>query len=74
VFFRIFMVIPHLIALVVLGIAAAVCYLIGFFAVLITGGWPEGLRAFIVNVIRWALRLETYMWLLTDEYPPFQLS
>jgi len=74
VFFRILMVIPHLIVLLLLGIGAAVCYIIGFFAVLIMGSWPEGLRAFIVNVIRWSLRLQAYMYLLTDEYPPFQLA
>jgi hypothetical protein len=74
VFFRIIMVIPYLIVLVLLGIAGFVCYLIGFFAVLIMGAWPEGLRAFVVNVMRWGLRLQAYMYLLTDEYPPFQLS
>jgi hypothetical protein len=74
VFFRIFLVIPHVIVLAILVLAAAVCYLIGFFAVLITGGWPEGLRGFIVQVLRWGVRVEAYLWLLTDEYPPFQLS
>jgi len=74
VFLRIFMVIPHLIVLTILGIGAAVCYLIAFFAVLITGAWPEGLRSYIVNVLRWSVRLTAYMWLLTDEYPPFELG
>jgi hypothetical protein len=74
VFFRLIMVIPHLVVLLFLGLGAAVCFIIGFFAVLITGGWPDGLRAFIVNVLRWSLRLQAYMYLLTDEYPPFELS
>ena len=74
VFFRLLLVIPHLIVLVLLGLAAVVCYVIGFFAVLITGAWPDGLRAFIVNVIRWSLRMQAYMHLLTDEYPPFALG
>ena len=72
--FRLILVIPHLIVLALLGIAAAVVGLIGFFAVLFTAHWPEGLRDFVLNVYRWYLRVETYFLLLTDEYPPFQLS
>jgi hypothetical protein len=74
VFFRIILVIPHIIVLALLGIAAFVCVIIGFFAVLITGAWPEGLRRFVVNTLRWSLRMQAYFYLLTDEYPPFQLS
>jgi hypothetical protein len=74
VFFRVLLVIPHLIALVVLGIGAFVCIVIGFFAVLITGAWPEGLRGYIVKVLRWGTRFQAYCYLLTDEYPPFELS
>ena len=42
-----------------------------FFAVLFTGRWPEGMRSFVLNVLRWYLRVSTYFLLLTDEYPPF---
>ena len=72
--FRLILVIPHVIVLVLLGIAAAVVVLIAFFAVLFTGRWPEGLREFVLNVQRWYLRVQTYFLLLTDEYPPFQLG
>ena len=74
VFFRILMVIPHVIVLMVLGIVTALAYIVAFFAVLITGAWPEGLRAFVVKVLRWTVRVQAYMYLLTDEYPPFELS
>ena len=73
-FFRILMVIPHVLVLAVLGIAAFVCFVIGFFAVLFTGRWPDGLRAFVVNVMRWSVRVNAYFMLLTDEYPPFTLD
>jgi hypothetical protein len=73
-FFRIILVIPHVVCLIVLGIAAFVAWLIGFFAVLITGHWPEGLRNFVVGYMRWSLRVNAYWLLLTDEYPPFSLS
>jgi Domain of unknown function (DUF4389) len=73
--FRIILVIPHVIVLALLGIAAAlVVFPIGFFAVLFTGRWPTGLRDFVLNVYRWYLRVQTYFLLLTDEYPPFRLS
>ena len=38
--FRIILVIPHVIVLVLLGVAAAVVSIIAFFAVLFTGRWP----------------------------------
>jgi hypothetical protein len=72
--FRIILVIPHAIVLAVLFVAAAVVALIGFFAVLFTGRWPAGLRAFVLNVLRWYLRVQTYFLLLTDEYPPFSFD
>src|SRR5262245_28496997 len=72
--FRLILVIPHLIVLVFLIIAAIVVWVIGVFAVLFTGRWPEGLRTFVVGVMRWYTRVEAYLGLLTDEYPPFSLE
>jgi hypothetical protein len=46
---------------------------IGFFAVLITGGYPQGLRDFLVGVYRYNVRVQAYVGLLTDQYPPFTL-
>jgi hypothetical protein len=69
--FRIILVIPQVIVLVFLGIAASVVLLIALFAVLFTGRWPEGMRDFVLNVYRWYLRVSNYFLLLTDEYPPF---
>jgi hypothetical protein len=72
--FRLILVIPQLIALALLGIAEAVVLLIALFAVLFSGRWPAGLCEFTVGVLRWWLRVETYLLLLTDEYPPFTLG
>jgi len=73
-FFRLILAIPHFVAMLVLSLAAVVCVLIAFFAVLFTGRWPEGLRGFVINVARWGLRVQSYCFLLTDEYPPFTLD
>ena len=66
--------IPHLIVLAVLEIAAWVLAVIAFFVVLFTGRWPEGMRTFVLNVTRWYLRVDAYFLLLVDEYPPFALE
>jgi hypothetical protein len=65
---------PHYIILGVLGIAVQVCALIAAFIVLFTGRWPEGLREFVVGVYRWQYRVNSYVYLLIDDYPPFSLD
>ena len=67
--------IPHYIALVFLAIAAFVCIVIAWFAILFTGRYPRGLFDFVVGVGRWATRVSAYAFLLvTDRYPPFSLE
>ena len=66
--------IPQIIVLAALGIALFFVGVIAFFAVLFTGRWPAGMREFVLGVGRWWLRVEAYLVLLTDEYPPFTLS
>ena len=66
--------IPHYIVLAVLGVAAFVCVVIAWFAIIFTGRYPRGLFDFVLGVHRWGLRVGAYMWLLvTDKYPPFSL-
>jgi Domain of unknown function (DUF4389) len=66
--------IPHYIALAVLGIGAFFVIIISFFAVLVTGRYPEALWDYMVGVFRWGLRVGAYVFLLTDRYPPFSLD
>ena len=67
--------IPHYVVLVVLGVAAFICVVISWFAIIFTGRYPRGLFNFVLGVHRWGLRVEAYMWLLiTDKYPPFSLK
>lgn len=70
-----FLAIPHYIVLVGLGIAAFVCVVIAWFAILFTGRYPRSLFDFVVGVFRWSLRVDAYAFLLTtDRYPPFEIS
>jgi hypothetical protein len=67
--------IPHYVVLFFLTIAAIVCAIIAWFAILFTGRYPRGLFDFLVGVGRWANRVNGYAFvLITDEYPPFRLS
>jgi hypothetical protein len=66
--------IPQYFVLFFLGIAAYLAGFIAFFAVLITGRWPEGMHHFVIGVIRWSTRVSAYVYLMRDEYPPFALD
>jgi hypothetical protein len=66
--------IPHYVVLAFLGIGVLFVWIITFFAVIITGRYPRGLRDFVVGVSRWAYRVTAYVLFMTDEYPPFRLT
>ncbi len=70
-----FLAIPHYFVLAFLVIAAFVCVVIAWFAILFTGRYPRGLFDFVVGVSRWLLRVDAYAFLLTtDRYPLFSLN
>jgi hypothetical protein len=70
-----FLAIPHYVVLAFLGVAAFVCIVIAWFAILFTGRYPRGLFDFVVGVGRWGVRVSAYAFLLvTDHYPPFSLN
>ena len=68
-----FLAIPHYFFVVGLIVAAACAVAVGFVAVVFTGQYPLGPRDFIVNAYRYGLRVQAYVGLLTDRYPPFSL-
>ncbi len=65
--------IPHIIVLGLLFIGALVALIIAWFAILFTGRFPRGMFDFLVGVHRWNYRVNAYIYLLCDEYPPFSL-
>ena len=70
-----FLAIPHYIVLFFLAIAAIVCVIIAWFAIIFTGRYPRGLFDFVVGVMRCGNRVTAYAFVLvTDQYPPFRLS
>ena len=72
--FRLILVIPHVIVLAFLWLAAIVVVVVWVFVVLFTGRWSPAVRDFVVGVLRWNTRVAAYGLLLTDEYPPFSLD
>jgi hypothetical protein len=74
IFVKWLLAIPHFLVLVLLGIGAWFVLIISWFAVLITARYPEGLFNYMVGVHRWAIRVESYVFLQTDAYPPFSLE
>ena len=72
--FRIVLAIPHLVAIWALGIAWAVTTLVAWVSIIFTGDYPPRLYHFGVGVLRWSTRVEAYLLLLHDEYPPFSLE
>ena len=71
---RIFMVIPQLVVLWLLGVAAMVVVIIGWFGALFTGRLPVFAADFLTGYLRWLTRVYAYTVLLTDVYPPFTLD
>ncbi len=72
VFFGIFYVlIPHGIMLALREIVVMIYMLIAWFTVLFGGKYPENMFRFNVETLRWSLRVNLYLMMMTDEYPPF---
>lgn len=74
VFFRLILVIPHIIALLVLQLIALVVLLIGWIAAVITGRLPGFAHNYLAGFNRWYVRVGAYLYLLTDQYPPFSMN
>jgi hypothetical protein len=57
-----------------LGIALEVVVVISWFAALFSGRLPAWAHDAITGVLRWQTRVNAYLYLLTDVYPPFSLD
>ncbi len=71
---RVFTVIPAIIFLYFVQIAASVVQFIAWWAILFTGKIPRGMFGFLVGAQRLSLRVSAYFFFMTDRYPPFNLS
>jgi hypothetical protein len=65
--------VPHYVVMFALAVASVFVILFGLIAVALTGMYPARARDFLVGAYRYGLRVQAYVGLLTDAYPPFAL-
>jgi hypothetical protein len=70
---RLLLVIPHVVVLFFVVCAWWITTIVAWFLILITGRYPQTLYDFGAGALRWLIRVEAYLLLLVDEYPPFSL-
>ena len=71
VFFRYLLALPHMVWLALYGIAAYVALFIAWFVAVFTGRVPAGLHAFLAGFVSYQTRVNAYMYLVTNQFPPF---
>ena len=74
IFIKWLLAIPHFIILYALEIATLVVTFIAWFVILFTGRYPRAMFDFNVGVQRWQNRVWAYVYLMTDQYPPFRFE
>lgn len=71
---RVILAIPHLLILIFLTIGVSLASLVAFFAILFTTRYPESLFRFVVGASRWSMRVQAYVYSMTNRYPPFSMQ
>lgn len=72
--FRMILAIPHLFVIYFLSIAAAIVAFLGWWGALFMGRLPDFAASYLTGFVRWNTRVQAYLMLLTDVYPPFALE
>ncbi|HAS39445.1 MAG TPA: hypothetical protein DCS93_03160 [Microscillaceae bacterium] len=70
-FLGFFMIIPHAFVLYFRAIGMMVLSGISFWVILFTGHYPPGWHKFVVETLRYSVRVGLYFGFLNDKYPPF---
>ena len=73
-FFRLIVAIPWLLIAIVYGIASLVVVLVAWVALIALGRYPQGMYDFVGGVLRYSMRVNAFVSLQTDAWPPFGLS
>jgi ABC-type multidrug transport system fused ATPase/permease subunit len=71
VFFRLLLALPHLVWLLLWGIAVFFALIFGWFATLITGRLPEALHRFVGAYLRYDTHVIAFLFLIANPFPGF---
>lgn len=71
VFFRLLLLIPHLIWSMLYAFATCVVLIIAWFAIVLTARFPAGMYEFVAGFLRFYARVCAYALLVVDQFPPF---
>src|ERR1700675_2663750 len=74
VFFRYPLAIPHFVWLVIWGIAAEIAVFIAWLVAMFTGRVQDGLQRYIAGYVRYSTRVNAYVLLMANPWPPFTNS
>jgi hypothetical protein len=74
VFPKLFALLPHVIALVFVNVAAGFAMWFGYLTAMFTGRLSPGIQDFLASTMQWNARVIAWLVGLTDEYPPFALD
>ncbi len=70
-FFRYIVAIPWLIVGGIYGFVATIAVIAAWFALVFTGKYPPGIYDFVAGYVRFNARANAFLYLATDEWPPF---
>jgi Domain of unknown function (DUF4389) len=70
-FFRYIVAIPWFIVGAIYGFVAEIAVVVAWFALVFTGRYPEGIYNFVGGYVRFYGRVTAFLYLATDEWPPF---
>ena len=73
-FFRLLLAIPWFVVATFWGILFIFTHFIAWIAIVVLGRYPQWLYDFNAGVIRFGLRVSSWMFLQTDAWPPFGLA
>jgi hypothetical protein len=70
-FFRNLLAIPWLIVVAIYGFVAEIAVIVAWFALVFTGRYPQGIYDFVAGYVRLHGRVNAFVYLATDKWPPF---
>jgi Domain of unknown function (DUF4389) len=71
VFFRFLLFLPHLVWLILWGLAALLAAIAGWFATLVLGSLPDALHRFLAAYVRYQTHVYAFVFLVANPFPGF---